>query len=131
MERVRRQVGVEEALRDEQFVKAIQVSGGREDWKKRKVTVGVLDTGIGNHPDLRGKVVGFRDFVGRNQLMYDDNGHGTHICGIIAGSGGESGGRMRGMAPESRLVVGKVLDHNGDGMTKHMLEALGKWEKMS
>ena len=124
MERVRRQVGVEEALRDELFVKEIQVNGGREDWKKRQVTVGVLDTGIGDHPDLRGKVLGFRDFVGRNQLMYDDNGHGTHICGIIAGSGGESGGRMRGMAPGSHLAVGKVLDHNGDGMTKHMLEAL-------
>ena len=127
MERVRRQVGLEDVWRDEAVVGETQMSGGqgeKQDWKKRKVTVGVLDTGVGNHPDLWGRVMGFQDFVGKNKLMYDDNGHGTHICGIIGGSGGVSGGRMKGMAPESRLVVGKVLDHNGDGMTKHMLEAL-------
>ncbi len=116
MERVRRQVGV-----DDVWGEALREKGA---WLRNGVTVGVLDTGVGNHPDLLGKVMGFRDFVGRNRLMYDDNGHGTHICGIIAGNGGLSGGRMRGMAPGSRLVVGKVLDHNGDGMTKHMLEAL-------
>ena len=80
---------------------------------RQKVTVGVLDTGIGNHPDLWGKVLGFQDFIHEKRVMYDDNGHGTHICGIICGNGALSGGRMRGIASESMLVVGKVLDQNG------------------
>lgn len=45
------------------------------------VTVAVLDSGVGRHPDLAGKIRGFRDFVGGRELPYDDNGHGTHVCG--------------------------------------------------
>lgn len=84
----------------------------------------VLDTGIGRHPDLSGKLLGFCDFVNGKQLMYDDSGHGTHVCGIICGSGSLSGGRFMGIAPEANLVVGKILDEKGDGCTRHMLEGL-------
>ena len=42
----------------------------------------------------------FRDFVNHRQTPYDDNGHGTHIAGIIAGSGYLSEGKYMGMAPE-------------------------------
>lgn len=90
----------------------------------RGVTVAVLDTGMGPHPDLRGRAVCFRDFVGHRRRIYDDSGHGTHVCGILCGSGAMSGGRYRGMAPETALVVGKVLDENGDGSTEVMLEGL-------
>ena len=90
----------------------------------RGVTVAVLDTGMGDHPDLRGRAVCFRDFVGRRRFLYDDSGHGTHVCGILCGSGRLSGGRLRGMAPGVRLVLGKVLDRNGDGSTEAMLEGL-------
>lgn len=88
------------------------------------IVVAVLDTGIGHHPDLTGKVLEFRDFVGKRNLMYDNNGHGTHVCGIICGSGSLSEGRYRGIAPGAELVVGKVLDGNGDGSTENMLEGL-------
>ncbi len=90
----------------------------------RGVTVAVLDTGMGLHPDLEGRALCFRDFVGHRRVMYDDSGHGTHVCGILCGSGRLSGGRLRGMAPGVRLVVGKVLDGNGDGSTEAMLEGL-------
>lgn len=90
----------------------------------RGVIAAVLDTGLSSHPDLQGRAICFRDFVGHRGRMYDDSGHGTHVCGILCGSGGLSGGRYRGMAPEIRLVVGKILDRNGDGSTEAMLEAL-------
>lgn len=107
MERVRRQIEVPEVMRCED-----------------PITVAVLDTGIGRHPDLEGKVLCFKDFVENRNLMYDDNGHGTHVCGIICGNGKMSAGKYRGVAPCSRLVVGKILDDNGDGMAEHMLAAL-------
>lgn len=88
------------------------------------VTIAVLDSGVGPHPDLAGRVLGFRDFVSGRRALYDDNGHGTHVCGILCGSGALSGGKYRGMAPGARLVVGKVLDKNGDGLTEVMLSGL-------
>ncbi len=90
----------------------------------RGVTVAVLDTGIGCHPDLQGRSIAFRDFVGARSLPYDNNGHGTHVCGILCGSGGLSGGRFRGMAPGARLVVGKVLDEKGEGAAEVMVEGM-------
>lgn len=94
--------------------------------KKRGITVAVLDTGIGRHPDLSGKLMCFHNFVGSKNLMHDDNGHGTHVCGIICGSGELSDGRYQGVAPHTMLVVGKVLDAKGDGTAEDMLEGL-KW----
>jgi len=88
------------------------------------ITVGVLDTGIGQHPDLSDRLIRFQDFVGRRALMYDDNGHGTHVCGILCGSGIASQGKYAGIAPGARLVVGKVLDEKGDGSTESMLKGL-------
>ena len=92
----------------------------------RGCTVAVLDTGIERHPDIIGRLHYFKDFVNGRQFMYDDNGHGTHVCGIICGNGAMSEGRFRGMAPEADLIVCKVLDKKGDGTTEHMIEAL-KW----
>ena len=60
------------------------------------VTVAVLDTGIAYHPDLAGCLLAFSDFVEGQSFPYDDNGHGTHVCGILCGSGELSGGRFRG-----------------------------------
>ncbi len=110
MQRVRMQVGAE-------FKK-------RETWMERPLTIAVLDTGIGSHPDLKDSILCFRDFSGGKVSAYDDNGHGTHICGILCGNGQMSGGRLRGMAPGCRLVVGKVLDEKGDGMTETMLAGM-------
>jgi subtilisin family serine protease len=76
--------------------------------------VAILDTGIDySHPDLRKKVVHRIDISGDGDL--DVDGHGTHVAGIIAGSGETSHGKYKGIAPEASLLNIKVLDQNGNG----------------
>lgn len=95
----------------------------------KSVGVAVLDTGIYPHEDFVlpfNRIAAFKDFVHGRPGYYDDNGHGTHVCGIIAGSGSHSDGRYRGIAPEAHLIVGKVLDAKGNGSITHILEAI-RW----
>lgn len=73
------------------------------------VTVAVLDGGYdATHPDLTGVVADAKDFTGSPDGTRDDLGHGTHVAGIVAGSGAASGGKYRGVAPDARLVIGRV-----------------------
>jgi len=91
------------------------------------VTVAVLDTGIDyTHPDLKNCYAGGYDFVNDDSDPFDDNGHGTHVCGIIAGNGKASNGTYRGIAPDSKLYVYKVLDENGMGYASDIIEAIEK-----
>ena len=53
--------------------------------------------------------------VHRRREPYDDNGHGTHISGIIGGSGTSSDVRYQGVAPECHIIMVKVLDQKGNG----------------
>lgn len=48
----------------------------------------------------------------------------THVCGILAGNGRASAGKYRGIAPESLLICGKVLDDKGGGSLKNLLKGL-------
>lgn len=114
MDRVRKRIGLED-IKDYK-------------WIGKPTTVAVLDSGMAPHPDLQGRCICFKDFVNHKNIVYDDNGHGTHVCGILCGSGEASQGKYRGVAPSTRLVVCKVLDKKGDGCAEIMIEALN-WLK--
>ena len=88
------------------------------------VTTAVLDTGISPHPDLKGRIVAFGDMLYGKKRMYDDNSHGTHVAGIIAGSGGLSSGLYAGIAPASQIVAVKVLDQKGEGKIRFLIEGI-------
>ena len=88
-------------------------------WRGENVTVVVMDTGMALHPQLHGRAILFRDFVNGRPGFYDDNGHGTHVCGVI-------GGRQNGMAPGCKLIVLKVLDYEGNGDVMHSMRGM-RW----
>lgn len=106
MLRVRKQIGCSDEL-----VRNCGNSG---------VTIAMLDTGIALHPDFDNRLIAFSDFVNGKREPYDDSGHGTHVAGCMCGSGKLSEGKYKGIAPASRLVVGKVLDYKGDGIIESM-----------
>ena len=75
-------------------------------YQGRGICIAVLDTGISRHPDLDGRVAGFRDFTSDHRECRDDSGHGTHVAGILAGNGRASSGAYAGMAPQTMLLPG-------------------------
>jgi len=106
------------------------------------VGIAVIDSGISSwHDDLTydgtsnvsssglqtqngQRVAGFVDFVNGQTMPYDDNGHGTHVSGIIAGNGYDTRGSRAGMAPDAHLVGLKVLDRQGRGVISSVIAAL-------
>lgn len=112
MDRVRRQVGCPEEI--------MEYSEGTS------VGVAVLDSGISAHPDFKGRIAAFHDFVNGKNGLYDDSGHGTHVAGCIGGDGMISQGKYRGIHPGCRFIIGKVLNYNGDGNLQDMLRGM-RW----
>lgn len=105
--------------------------GAPAAWKAgydgRGVKVAVLDSGIdATHPDLAGKVVESKNFTteGDAASVVDNNGHGTHVADTVVGSGAASGGKYKGVAPGAELVIGKVLDKNGQGTSSAVIGAM-------
>ncbi|GAA2223777.1 S8 family serine peptidase [Streptomyces amakusaensis] len=84
-------------------------------YKGKGVKIAVLDTGVDTtHPDLKDQVVGAKNFTASPDTK-DRFGHGTHVASIAAGTGAKSGGKYAGVAPEAKVLSGKVLDDNGSG----------------
>ena len=90
------------------------------------IGVRILDTGIYEHIDFTGRIWAFYDFLAFKRRPYDDNGHGTHVAGLVAGDGTASMGKYRGAAPGCGIISLKVLDRYGTGSQDDVLRAL-RW----
>ncbi len=78
-------------------------------------TVAVVDTGVdATHPDLAANILPGQSFVPGSPEPVDDNGHGTHISGIIAALRNNGIGTV-GIAPNAKILPVKVLDASGSG----------------
>ena len=89
------------------------------------VKVAVLDTGYDpTHPDLDGRVTTTADFTGTSPDAIDGYGHGTHVAAILGGTGAASDGTRKGVAPGTDLIIGKVLNDNGQGPADEIIAGM-------
>lgn len=109
----------------------VQMIQAPDLWAKNEkgagVVVAILDTGIDiNHPDLKDQIIAGRNFTGTGAVdnFDDDNGHGTHVAGTIAAA--ENGSGVVGVAPEAKLLIGKVLGKDGSGSYQNITKGI-KW----
>ena len=126
------------ASNDTDFAKQWSLAkiGAPEAWAHTTgagVRVGIVDTGVDlTHEDLAGRVVENTSCVGAagdpakcKGSGQDDQGHGTHVAGIIAADK-DNGIGISGVAPDAQLVVAKALSAAGEG-TEEDINAGIKW----
>ena len=91
------------------------------------VCVALLDTGIARHPDLKGSVVKFCDLQKKvacreRNVMTTADMERTWLGFVRKRK--VSAGAYAGMAPKAKLVVGKVLDKDGNGDVSHVMKGI-------
>lgn len=86
-------------------------------WKSctgKDIKIAVIDTGCDiNHEDIKVNLIQGYNFIDNSDYPEDDNGHGTHVAGIIAACNNKRG--IVGVAPEAKIIPIKALDHEGNG----------------
>lgn len=112
----------------------VQTAGADAAWntygvRGNGVRVAVLDTGVRSDTQEwstngNSRIVAWRDLVNNQATPYDDNGHGTHVAGIVLGAGSASAGQVTGTAPNADLVAVKVLGQDGSGLTSTVIAGI-------
>lgn len=93
------------------------------DFTGRGIKIAVLDTGVDyTHPDLSPNYIEGYDFINDDSDPMDDNGHGTHVAGIIAGA--KNGEGILGVAPEAEIYALKVSDSRGKGSFSGLIKGI-------
>jgi len=92
----------------------------------KNIGVCILDSGVNySHPDLGGcfgsgcRISGGYDYVNDDSDPMDDEGHGTHVAGTVGANGG-----IKGVAPNSTIIVIKVLNSAGRGTTPKIIAGI-------
>jgi subtilisin family serine protease len=87
--------------------------------------VAIVDSGIWYlHPDLAGNIdfAASATFVPGTVDFMDDDGHGTHVAGIVAAADNDWG--SIGVAPNATLIAVKVLDSTGSGAWSWIIDGI-------
>ncbi|MGP3635922.1 type VII secretion-associated serine protease mycosin [Streptomyces sp. 24-1644] len=120
-----------DGIRDQQWgLAALHTERAWQTTKGEGVTVAVLDTGVdATHPDLAGQVLPGKDLIGFGAERGDRAWalHGTAMAGIIAGrgSGPGRGNGVLGIAPEAKILPGRVILESNDPSRAKARESRG------
>ncbi|MGI9083755.1 MAG: S8 family serine peptidase [Aeromicrobium sp.] len=88
------------------------------------IKVAVVDTGVkSSHSDLSGNVLSGRDFESPGTSANDENGHGTHVAGIIAALANNKRG-IAGLAPRAKILPVRVLGRDGSGTSDNVARGI-------
>ena len=97
------------------------------------ITVAVIDSGVNLEKDLQinpkkakpdSRVIEQVTFNSNSGHANDATGHGTHVAGIIAGSGYRSDGLYAGIAPQVNIISLKICDDMGMAYESDAIEAM-------
>lgn len=103
---------------------ALKAETVHQSTKGSGVTVAVIDTGVkSSHTDLSGNVLSGTDYVAPGTSANDENGHGTHVAGIIAALANNSRG-IAGFAPRAKILPVRVLDRKGSGTSSNVAKGI-------
>lgn len=106
----------------------VKMIGAQYEWQETMgegIKVGVIDTGVDtDHDDLKNRIKDIANFTDKREIMTDENGHGTHVAGIIAAE--QNGFGVVGVAPKCDLYVAKAFDERGVSTDESVCKAL-KW----
>ena len=121
----------------EQFAAAVEadVAAAQYNFDGTGIGVAVIDSGVSPHADLNNangtsRVVYSQSFVSGDTTTNDKYGHGTHVSGLIAGTGASSGAgngysaTFAGVAPNVNVINLRVLDQNGVGNDSAVIAAI-------
>jgi len=102
------------------------------------IGIAVIDSGVYPHDDLMtadmkaSRIVYSESFVPGDLSTNDAYGHGTHVAGILAGNGHDSGygsgyaNQYVGIAPNANIINLRVLDQNGGGSDSAVIAAINR-----
>ena len=103
---------------------ALKAETVHEKTRGSGVTVAVVDTGVkSSHSDLSNRVLSGTDYVVPGTSANDENGHGTHVAGIIAAVHNNNRG-IAGFAPSAKILPVRVLDRNGSGTSANVAKGI-------
>jgi serine protease AprX len=104
------------------------ITTGGSSYAGNKIVVGIIDSGIEPSKDLHpNRILAFYDVTSGSVQSASPNdayGHGTHVAGLIGGSGDLSSDHFEGAASKATFIGYKVLDGSGVGYTSNVILAL-------
>lgn len=114
-------------LGDEQMDYGVQMSGANLEWHESMgegIKIGIIDSGVDlHHPDLVGRVKKCINFTSPDRDdVTDENGHGTHVAGIMAAN--KNGSGIVGVAPQASLYMAKAFGKNGMASDEAVAQSL-------
>ncbi|WP_456364240.1 S8 family serine peptidase [Priestia aryabhattai] len=102
----------------------INTLNGTKSWESgltgKGIKVAIIDSGISPHSDI--DISGGKSFVDYTTSYNDDNGHGTHVAGIVSAENNSFG--VVGIAPDSNIYALKALDSEGVGYNSDIIKAI-------